>query len=577
MSRAPARRRLRCAVYTRKSSEEGLEQDFNSLDAQREACAAYIASQRHEGWVALPALYDDGGYSGGTMDRPALEALLADIKGQRVDVVVVYKVDRLTRVLADFAKIVEIFDAHGVSFVSVTQAFNTTTSMGRLTLNVLLSFAQFEREVTGERIRDKIAASKKKGLWMGGFVPLGYRGEGRTLVIHDAEASIVRQIFALYVSLGTVRTLQATLAGQSIHRPAATTGTGRTVGGRPFTRGELYKLLANPIYRGEIAHKGTRHPGQHPAIVDAEIWDGVQAQLTANTRERKIGRNSRSPSLLAGLLRDGDDRPLQATHATKKGVRYRYYVSRTGAPSPSRGGGAANRNLQAAQLRLAAADIEPLVIAELTRWLSDERCLGAAVETFSIEARERLTVRAQDLIERLRSPDPAGAREALLTVIQKVTLSATAMTFDINAIALVARCEGRSPDQPSRPNLVTHTIPAALRCRGVETKLILMDPSGAPLNPHVDPVLIKAIASGHRWFDDLATGKHRSLEDLAKANQTDVRYAARHLPLAFLAPRIVRAILDGTQPVELTAWDLLNTIELPLLWTEQERRLGHTV
>jgi site-specific DNA recombinase len=264
MSEAKTRRRFRCAIYTRKSSEEGLEQDFNSLDAQREACAAYIASQKHEGWQALSTGYDDGGYSGGTMERPALQALLADIKARRIDVVVVYKVDRLTRALADFAKIVEIFDAQGVSFVSVTQAFNTTTSMGRLTLNVLLSFAQFEREVTGERIRDKIAASKKKGLWMGGFVPFGYRPQDRTLVIAEAEAEIVRLIFALYLERGTVRDVDAELHRRAIAMPARTTKGGRTYGARGFSRGQLYKLLSNPIYCGEIRHKDTRYPGQRP-------------------------------------------------------------------------------------------------------------------------------------------------------------------------------------------------------------------------------------------------------------------------------------------------------------------------
>jgi site-specific DNA recombinase len=318
---------LRCAIYTRKSSEEGLEQDFNSLHAQREACEAYVASQRHEGWKVLKTGYDDGGFSGGSMDRPALQRLLADIGSGLIDVAVVYKVDRLTRALADFAKIVEIFDAQGISFVSVTQQFNTTTSMGRLTLNVLLSFAQFEREVTGERIRDKIAASKKKGLWMGGFVPLGYRPDERTLVIHEAEAEIVRTIFALYTECSSVAKVQAELELRGIARPqSTTTTTGRSYGGRAFSRGEIYRFLSNPIYVGEIGHKGQRYEGQHPAIIDRDTWTAAQSRLASNTHARHIQLNARDPSLLAGLLHDDQGNRLTPTHANKQGKRYRYYA-----------------------------------------------------------------------------------------------------------------------------------------------------------------------------------------------------------------------------------------------------------
>src|SRR5690348_13297670 len=279
----------RCAIYTRKSSEEGLEQDFNSLHAQREACEAYIKSQVHEGWKAVAAEYDDGGYSGGTMERPGLKALLADVHAKLVDVVVVYKVDRLTRALNDFARIVEVFDGQGVSFVSVTQQFNTTTSMGRLTLNVLLSFAQFEREVTGERIRDKIAASKKKGMWMGGVVPLGYDAKDRTLAINDADAAIVREIFRRYLELGSVLKLEGELSRRGVRTKRFVTVTGRVIGDRVFSRGHLYKLLSNPVYLGEIQHKGVRHPGLHEAIVDRETWDAAQAQLAANARARING------------------------------------------------------------------------------------------------------------------------------------------------------------------------------------------------------------------------------------------------------------------------------------------------
>src|SRR5437588_2194117 len=274
--------RKRCATYTRKSSEEGLEQEFNSLQAQCEACEAYIRSQRHEGWVLARTRYDDGGFSGGNMERPALQRLLADIQGGRIDIIVVYKVDRLTRSLADFARLVEIFDAQGVSFVSVTQQFNTTSSMGRLTLNVLLSFAQFEREVTGERIRDKIAASKQKGMWMGGNPPLGYDIEERKLVVNPAEAEQVRQIFALYLELASVRRLKDAVDQHGWTTKRHTTSAGKLQGGRPISRGHLYRILANPIYIGRIAHKGQLHPGQHEALIAPETWEAVQAQLAAN-------------------------------------------------------------------------------------------------------------------------------------------------------------------------------------------------------------------------------------------------------------------------------------------------------
>ena len=282
-------RTVRCAIYTRKSSEEGLEQEFNSLQAQREACEAFIESQRQEGWVCLRAAYDDGGFSGATMDRPALQQLLGDLTAGRVDTVVVYKIDRLTRSLADFAKIVEILDTRGASFVSVTQQFNTTTSMGRLTLNVLLSFAQFEREVIGERIRDKIAASKKKGMWMGGVPPLGYQAQDRKLVIVESEAEIVHFIFRRYAELGSVRLLKHELEARSIQSKLRTSASGRLRGGKPFARGALYLMLQNRIYRGEIVHKEQSHPGGHPPIIDQPLWDAVQAQLASNAAERNSG------------------------------------------------------------------------------------------------------------------------------------------------------------------------------------------------------------------------------------------------------------------------------------------------
>src|ERR1039458_915433 len=319
----------RCAIYTRKSSEEGLEQDFNSLHAQREACEAFIKSQAGEGWRLVKTAYDDGGLSGGTMERPALQRLLADISQGLVDVVVVYKVDRLTRSLADFAKMVEVFDACGVSFVAVTQQFNTTTSMGRLTLNVLLSFAQFEREVTGERIRDKIAASKRKGMWMGGTIPLGYDLKERKLIVNPEEANLVVRLFNLYLELGCVSKLKTRLDQEGIKSKKRTSVAGNQSGGTSYSRGALYDILQNPIYLGEIHHRGMNHPGEHALIVPRELWDRAQAQLKSDNQGRRNGLKANSPSLLVGLMRDAEGNRFTPSHTLKNGRRYRYYVCQT--------------------------------------------------------------------------------------------------------------------------------------------------------------------------------------------------------------------------------------------------------
>src|ERR1700733_14281465 len=294
---------LRCAVYTRVSTDSGLEQDFNSLDNQREAPEAYIKSQAHEGWKLVRERYDDGGFSGGSMERPALQELLDDVRARKIDVIVVYKVDRLTRSLADFAKLVELFDAHAVSFISVTQAFNTTTSMGRLTLNMLLSFAQFEREITGERIRDKVAASKKKGIWMGGTVPLGYRVENRALHVVQDQADFVRDLFRRYLEVGSVVRLKVVLDAENVRLPVRTVGTGRATGGGLISRGHIYHILSNPIYVGRLRHKGQIHDGLQRAIIDQEIWDRVQHQLAAQTQPRAAPHRN-TESFLAGKLYD---------------------------------------------------------------------------------------------------------------------------------------------------------------------------------------------------------------------------------------------------------------------------------
>src|SRR5215472_13924034 len=398
--------RVRCAIYTRKSSEEGLDQEFNSLQAQREACEAFINSQRHEGWVCLPACYDDGGFSGATMDRPALQRLLADTTVGRVDTVVVYKIDRLTRSLADFAKIVETLDARGASFVSVTQQFNTTSSMGRLTLNVLLSFAQFEREVIGERIRDKIAASKKKGIWMGGVPPLGYRVEDRKLVVIDSEAEIVRAIFRRYAELGSVRLLKDELEARGINSKAWTSASGRPIGGKPFSRGALYLILQNRAYLGEIVHNGRSHPGEHSPIIEQTLWDTVQAQLASNTAQCNSGTRTRQPSLLTGMLFDCRGNAMTPTHAVKNGRRYRYYVSR---PLIIKG-----RSDGSAGPRLPAEAIEQLVTGCVRQWLRDPGGIYDATRLPDPSAQRRLLTRAAQ-IGTSWSELPATRQRALLT------------------------------------------------------------------------------------------------------------------------------------------------------------------
>jgi site-specific DNA recombinase len=331
----PDVRPVRCAIYTRKSSDEGLEQDFNSLHAQREACAAYVASQASEGWQLLPEAYDDGGISGGTLERPALQQLLADIAAGKIDIVVVYKVDRLTRSLLDFAKLVEAFDKAGTSFVSITQSFNTTTSMGRLTLNMLLSFAQFEREVTAERIRDKLAASKAKGMWMGGMPPLGYKADGRTLALVEPHAALIRDIYARYLELGNVREVAEQFAAKGIVVPQRKAGTGRRFGGNPFTRGQLYAILKNPIYAGDIPHKDKVFAGNHPPLIERGLWDQVQRRLSSQVKGTR-GKRAPVSSPLAGKLFDAGGEPLLASHTTRPAPggaeegkqRYRYYVSK---------------------------------------------------------------------------------------------------------------------------------------------------------------------------------------------------------------------------------------------------------
>jgi site-specific DNA recombinase len=577
MSKAPpprSGRTLRCAIYTRKSSEEGLEQAFNSLHAQREACEAFINSQRHEGWSCLPQGYDDGGRSGGNMERPALQLLLADIREGKVDVVVVYKIDRLTRSLADFAKIVEIFDAKGVSFVSVTQQFNTTTSMGRLTLNVLLSFAQFEREVTGERIRDKIAASKKKGIWMGGVPPLGYRVRDRKLIVVEPEAETVRHIFRRYAALGSVRLLQRELETDGIAGKSWTSAAGRSWGGQPLGRGALYRILQNPIYRGEIVHKDQTYPGEHQAIIDPALWDAVQARLAENAVERGSGIRVKNPSLLAGMLFDSEGRRMTPTHAVKNGRRYRYYVSRpliTGA-----------RADDAAGLRLPAAEIEQIVTSRIRRLLAEPASVFEIVAQ-RVEGppdQQRLVARAAALATGWSALSRLRARVTLLTLIQRIEVRADRVDIHLRPARLSAVLDDRLTgtgvtfDTAKGEPLVTLAVTADLRRAGKEVKMIIdgADPFAPPRKS--DPSLIKAIVRAHRFNDKLVRGEVRKFGDLGRSEKLHRFYLTQLLRLAYLAPDITAAILDGTQPARLTATRLIEHPDLPLGWREQRRALG---
>ena len=319
--------KTRCAVYTRKSSEEGLEQAFNSLDAQREACEAYVTSQLHEGWLLVPDRYDDGGISGGTLKRPALQRLVADIEARLIDTVVVYKVDRLSRSLTDFARLVDLFEEHDVTFVSITQQFNTTTSMGRLTLNMLLSFAQFEREVIGERIRDKVAASRRRGIWMGGWAPLGYDVKDRRLVVNAAEAKLVKRIYERFLTLGSVTKLVKELNDEGLTTKSRVTQNGKAWKGRPFDKGVIYKLLRNRVYIGEAVHKGTAFPGEHDAIIDRGLWERVGAALKSDPKKRANASRAQFPALLKGILYGPGGSPMTPTHTRKKGKLYRYYIT----------------------------------------------------------------------------------------------------------------------------------------------------------------------------------------------------------------------------------------------------------
>ena len=440
MARKPSRK-VRCAIYTRKSSEEGLEMEFNSLDAQREACEAYIASQKQEGWIVLPDVYDDGGVSGGTLERPALQRLLADIEAGRIDVVVVYKIDRLSRALMDFAKLVEVFDRHSVTFVSVTQQFNTTTSMGRLTLNILLSFAQFEREVTGERIRDKIAASRKKGMWMGGHPPLGYDVVDRKLVVNREEAALVRHIFERFLHAGSATLLMNELNAAGHTTKSWTTRSGTMRPGRPFDKGVLYKLLNNRVYLGEAVHKGKSYPGEHQAIIDAPIWDKVHSILSENARRRGNHVRAATPALLKGLIRCAScDRAMTPSHARKNGRRYRYYVCQSAIK---------NGHVSCPVRSLPAGEIEEAVLVQVRALLRAPEMVARTLESPNSDS----SITEDDAIQTIAALDPLWDElfpleqaRVIRLLVDTVTVTPEALQVSLHAQglhSLIAEAEAR--------------------------------------------------------------------------------------------------------------------------------------
>ena len=541
---------LRCAVYTRKSTEDGLEQEFNSLDAQREACEAYVLSQKHEGWSLVPDRYDDGGFSGGNMERPGLKALLTAVDAGLVDVIVVYKVDRLTRSLADFAKIVERLDAKEASFVSVTQAFNTTTSMGRLTLNVLLSFAQFEREVTGERIRDKIAASKKKGLWMGGPVPLGYQVIDRKLVPVPEEAERVRTIMWRYLEIRSAPALIEVLRSEGVVTKIQHRTSGPHRGGIPFARGSLFYLLKNPVYRGKIIHKGKVYDGEHRPIVDEDLWDRVQAQLREKAPPRKRPKNDRNTALFNGVIADPEGRPVVPTYSTKGTRRYAFYETRKDLARP--GDPSATRFQQGA--------FDRQVVTCIIDLLGDEHGLRRMANLADASQLRGMFDRAQSLREQLNQV--GDIRPALRSLVTAVAIHSDHLELTLDPAALGA------PDTSSW----SLRIPRPTRRPFREAKLRI---DGASPNPTADPRLVKMMADAFEVQGLVLASPHLSLNQLAKCIGRCRKQMAKLLTVSWLSPLIVEAIADGSQPRSITRTRLLET-PWPIVWSEQEAMLGIT-
>ncbi|WP_135505225.1 recombinase family protein [Roseovarius aestuariivivens] len=543
-------KKIRCAIYTRKSSEDGLEQEFNSLHAQREACAAYIASQKHEGWVMLPGQYDDGGLSGGSLDRPALQHLLADVRDGQIDQIVVYKIDRLTRSLSDFAKIVDILDAAGASFVSVTQSFNTATSMGRLTLNMLLSFAQFEREVTAERIRDKIAASKRRGLWMGGQVPMGYDPDGRTLRINEAEAETILTLYALYEQHGTIRQVKETADALGLRTRRRTLTSGETRGGGAIDRGHIHHILTNPIYAGRIRHRDKVHDGQHDPIIAPERWEALQLRLQGAASRMRHRKTPRRVSLLCGKLFDETGDRLTPSHSrTKKATRLRYYVSNR---LIARSG---EEKLDG--WRLPADQLEAQVNDLVRRHLAEPGFAGRVCEISDASEIARIRRVLTDL-----TSDPGTP--SILGLVERIGIAPGLITVNLGAERL-AKMLGIDADALDAATLQIDA-PFQVRKRGVETKIILAESRGTR-----DEALIRNIALAHHWLERIKAGE--TFGDISKTDGISKRRAQHMIDLAFLAPDIIRDVLEGKQPLGFTSeWCKART--LPSDWQEQRALLA---
>jgi site-specific DNA recombinase len=550
-------KKLRCAIYTRKSTEEGLDMAFNSLDAQREACEAYVTSQKAEGWVLVPAAYDDGGFSGGTLDRPALSQLLSDVRAGKVDVIVVYKVDRLTRALSDFARIVDVLDATGASFVSVTQAFNTTSSMGRLTLNVLLSFAQFEREVIAERIRDKIAQSKARGIWMGGNVPLGYDVVDRKLHANRTEAATIIYIFECYLNQPSVRALKETLDAQGILTKIQQGKDGQR-GGISFSRGALYWLLSNPIYIGKLRHKDKQYEGQHVGIVPLVLWDAVQSKLKASATERGKTTTGSGKALLTGMIHDACGRPMSPSFTVKDGRRYPYYVS-----SITKDIDLGLSGTSAAPItRVSARRLESAVREALRALLMDELKLVDLFDDGDTATMRRRLATAAELARKLGPHAMDGAHVLLKRLNFSLTVQRDRVESNIARAALLAALDHDSAAAEGDDRRITLFVDTNITHRKRGARLVISGTSRGEKSP--DPKLVALVTKAHKaraaLFSNAAPRGNRHIERLAR--------------LAYLAPDITSAILDGLQPATLTSRRLLKLPGLPLAWPEQRRMLG---
>jgi DNA invertase Pin-like site-specific DNA recombinase len=534
--KAPSVRPVRCAIYTRVSTEHGLDQEFNSLDAQYDAASAYIKSQAHAGWTLIRSRYDDGGYSGGSTDRPDLQRLLDDIRARKIDVIVVYKVDRLTRSLADFAKLVELFDAHGVSFVSVTQQFNTTTSMGRLTLNVLLSFAQFEREVTSERIRDKIAASKRKGIWVGGTLPLGYEMKDGKIAIVEEEAELVRSIFRRYLELGSVNELLRDLGDRNIRTKTRLLSTGATRGGIPFGRGALYYLLSNRFYIGEVKYKNEVLPGEQPPIMDRALFNAVRQKSLAQWSHRTIVRN-KSDHLLTGLLFDDAGHRMIPTHATKAGIRYRYYVSTHVLHGEAKTASAGSVS------RIPAPDIEDIVVKLLKDHLAAEQD-GATTSVMPLGDRGDLAQLVAGIVVH---------KDRLIVRLKSDHADEVSDCPDDRSLSIPWR---KPPSKRSRQILLPHNASRSD-----------VRPEQFERRAH----LVSAIARGRRWLDDVVSGRVTTVTELCAREKCSVRQINMTMSLAFLAPNLVKAAVEGRLPRGVGIERLRDP---PTEWSRQFEALG---